>query len=94
MQKRLIPHLLLATLFCAAPTVGPAFADTIDMPPGKPGRHQGPPPEFFQACNEKEAGETVSIETPRGDLIKAVCEQKGDQLVARPVNPPQQPPEE
>jgi hypothetical protein len=64
------------------------------MHPGQPGHHHGPPLEFIEACQDKEAGDTVTLETPRGDQVKAVCEQKGDQLIARPINPPSQPPDQ
>ncbi len=91
--KRLFPKLLLTALLITAPIGASALADAIDAPPEKPAHRPGPPPEFFAACKGKTAGDTVMIETPRGDKIKATCEEKGDQLVARPVDPPPPPPE-
>ncbi|MGD9947878.1 MAG: hypothetical protein AB7U29_05290 [Desulfobulbus sp.] len=92
--KQLIPFLSITGLLVSAPVVVPAFASTIDTPPEHHGHRSGPPPEFFEACKNKAAGDTISLETPRGDQLEAVCEQKGNQLVARPLNPPSPPPPE
>ena len=44
------------------------------MPQGGPhGRLPGPPPEAFKACDGKGVGETVQIQTPRGETITAIC---------------------
>lgn len=91
--KRLIPKLLITALLITAPIVGSALANAIDDPSGKPGHPPGPPPEFYEACEGKTPGDIVMIETPRGDQIESVCEKKGDQLVARPLNPPPPPSE-
>ncbi len=40
---------------------------------GPQGRLPGPPPEAFKACDGKGVGETVQIQTPRGDPITAIC---------------------
>ncbi|MDD2465947.1 MAG: hypothetical protein PHI97_18265 [Desulfobulbus sp.] len=92
-KKKLIAKLLLTALLISAPIAVPAFADNIDMLPKKPGHRQKLSPDLFEACQDKAAGDTVNIETPRGDRIEAVCEQKDDQLVARPLSPPPQPSE-
>ena len=52
------------------------------------GRHNGPPPEAYTACEDKEAGDAASFESPRGDTVEGICEQQGDRLVLRPNNPP------
>jgi hypothetical protein len=44
------------------------------VPQGGPqGRLSGPPPEAFKACEGKKPGETVQIQTPRGDAVTATC---------------------
>nr|WP_320009572.1 hypothetical protein [uncultured Desulfobulbus sp.] len=52
-----------------------------------------PPPEFYQACKDKAAGDKVTLKTPHGDTIEAACEVKDSRLVAHPLNPPPKPPE-
>ncbi|WP_448872647.1 hypothetical protein [Desulfobulbus propionicus] len=86
--------LLIAVLLLSAPIPFSARATTIDMPSDRAGHRQGPPPEFVEACRGKQAGDTVIVETPRGESVEAVCEKHGDQLAARPINPPPQPPEQ
>jgi len=49
-----------------------------------PERGRKPPQEAFDACKGKSAGDTVSITTPRGDTLTAVCRQLDGQLVAMP----------
>ena len=51
-----------------AGTAGWAFAGS---PEG--GRPPGPPPEAFKVCEGKSPGDTVQIQTPRGDTISATC---------------------
>jgi hypothetical protein len=82
---------LIIGLLLAAITLDQATADTIDDPPVRRERPQGPPPEAYTACEGKQIGEAVLIETPRGETIEAVCEQRGDRLCARPLNPPPPP---
>lgn len=45
---------------------------------------KGPPPEAYEACENKAEGEAVSIETPRGHTLEASCQLKDDVLVAVP----------
>ena len=90
---RLFAPLLLITLLLALPPLSSATSDNSNEPPSRSGRPQGPPPEFSAACKGKQVGDTVVIKTPRGDSIEATCEQQGDTLMARPVNPPPPPPE-
>jgi len=68
---------------CAATAFG---SDTERGRPG--GRHQGPPPEAYAACEGKSAGDTAQFESPRGDIITGTCVQQGDRMVLRPDNPP------
>ncbi len=90
---RLFTPLLLITLLLALPPLSSATSDSSNEPPRRSGRPQGPPPEFSAACKGKQVGDAVIIKTPRGDSIEATCEQHGDTLMARPVNPPPPPPE-
>ena len=51
------------------------------------GRGQGerrPPPEAFEACVDKSEGDSVTIETRRGDTLSATCKMMNDSLVAVP----------
>jgi len=52
------------------------------------GRHHGPPPEAYTACEGKSTGDTAEFVSPRGDTVTGICEQEGDRLVLRPDNPP------
>jgi hypothetical protein len=56
-----------------------------DHPPG--GRH-GPPPEAYQACAGKTAGNAAQFTGPTGEVIQGLCEAEGDRLVLRPKHPP------
>jgi hypothetical protein len=92
--RRPIPILLITGLLLSMPVTSPSLADTMEMPYGRPRHHQGPPPEFLEACRDLEVGDAVTLETPGGEQIEATCEQEGDQLIARPVTPPSQVPEQ
>lgn len=92
LSKRLSP-LLLITLLLTTPSLSLAASDSSDASSNRPERRHGPPPEFVTACEGKQVGEAVVIETPHGDTIDATCQQRGDQLVAHPINPPPPPPE-
>jgi hypothetical protein len=50
--------------------------------------YHGPPPEAYDACEGLSAGDTVELETTNGDILTGTCEAKGDRLVLRPDNPP------
>jgi hypothetical protein len=56
------------------------------------GGHQGPPPEAYCACEDKNAGDTAEFVSPRGDTVTGTCEEErdGDRLVLRPDNPPEE----
>jgi len=82
---------LIIGLLVAAMTIDQAIADSIDDPPVRRERPSGPPPEAYTACEGKNVGEAVVIETPRGETIEAVCAMRGDRLSARPINPPPPP---
>jgi len=61
-------------------------SDNEKQRPG--GRHQGPPPEAYTACEDKTAGDTAEFVSPHGDTVTGVCEKEGDRMVLRPDNPP------
>lgn len=92
--SKLFAPLLFLTLLLALPPLASATSESSNEPPSRSGRPQGPPPEFATACQDKQVGEKVEIKTPRGDSIEATCEQRGDKLMARPINPPPPPEKE
>lgn len=49
-------------------------------------RRHGPPPEAYEACEGKTAGDTAEVVTPNGDTITGTCEEEGDTLVLKPDN--------
>jgi hypothetical protein len=54
------------------------------------GRHDGPPPEAYTACEDKNEGDEASFKSPHGDTVEGICvkDRNGDRLVLRPTNPP------
>ncbi|MDT0594998.1 hypothetical protein [Glaciecola petra] len=56
----------------------------------RPHEKRKPPKEAYEACVNKEEGEIVTIETPRGDLINATCIILEEELVARPEKRPKE----
>jgi hypothetical protein len=40
---------------------------------GPPWGHPGLPPEAFQACDGKNQGDAVQVQTPRGETITGTC---------------------
>jgi hypothetical protein len=69
------------------------MADKMGPSPGIIDRPHGPPPEAFTVCEGKKAGDAVTVTTPNGDKIKAVCETFNNRLAARPAEPPPKPKE-
>ncbi len=51
-------------------------------------RHHTPPPEAYEACEGKSAGDTAEFESPRGDMVTGTCQQDGERLFLRPDHPP------
>lgn len=70
---------------CAVNAFG---ADNERQRPG--GKHQGPPPEAYTACEGKSAGDTAEFVSPRGDTVTGVCEEQSNGMVLRPDTPPSQ----
>ena len=86
------------------PEDGPGFGGRGFGPPPRedgqgaggrgPGRRRRPPPEAFTDCQGKTAGAAVQHQTPRGDVVAAVCVQTPEGLAARPNRrPPGAPPD-
>lgn len=93
--KKLLTEAMLIGLLLAAPAISPATTGTIQEPPDRKEHTHGPPPEAYMACKGKQAGEAVTIKTPHGDTLEAVCESMNDRLVAKPLNgPPPRPDKE
>lgn len=78
---------LLATLLCLA-----AFAAQPPAPAGQPdqgqARHRMPPPEAYEACDGKKAGDRVTFTTPRGEKMSGTCTLIPARLAAAPDHPP------
>ncbi len=47
----------------------------------------GPPPQAYEDCKGKKAGDIVQHTTPEG-VVEATCEDSPEGLVARPNQPP------
>ena len=50
-------------------------------------RRHAPPPEAYEACEGKSAGEEAEFINRRGNTVTGTCEEEGDRLVLRPDNP-------
>ncbi len=67
-----------------------AFCHANDMPPQGKGRSMRvPPPEAYDVCEGKQAGDKVSFTTPRGDKVSGVCTMLPARLAAMPDRPDQ-----
>jgi hypothetical protein len=60
-----------------------AMAEGFGGPPSGSGNMK-PPAEAIEACKDKNEGDAVEFNTPRGDKLKAVCKKNDNQLVAVP----------
>ena len=81
LEKVSIFFVLLAICAITHVFVSDAFSQERGM------RRQGPPPEAYEACEGKSAGDEAELITPRGETITGTCEEEGDLLVLRPDNP-------
>jgi hypothetical protein len=87
-MRRFIPCLL--ALACASPLSYAATPSQQGAPaPGQQMHKRVPPPEAFEACDGKKAGDTVTFTTPRGEKLKGTCKMFPARLVATPAQPPQ-----
>ena len=48
------------------------------------GRRQGPPPEAYAACEDKNQGDEAQFVSSHGQTVKGTCEMQGDRLLLRP----------
>jgi len=76
-MKSIYPILLCAALSFSSSTL-------IAKEDQKERGHK-PPPEAFTACEGKAEGDSVSIETPRGETLEATCKMMEEQLAAVPT---------
>jgi len=67
-----------------------SMAVAEDGGPPPRGKH-APPPEAYAACEGKQAGDSVTVTTPRGDKMTATCRELDGKLVATPNGPPPRP---
>lgn len=77
---------MLSKLTLCLSLVGALSSTSVNAAPGE-GRGK-PPQEAFEICKDKAEGDSVEIETPRGDTIEAVCQPMDDTLVAVPADRP------
>lgn len=85
--------LVVMFLLLAVPAMASDSGRPMGPPPGASGKGpSGPPPEAYEACEGKVEGDTVSITTPRGDIIEGVCTDHDGRLALRPTSPPPSPP--
>lgn len=52
------------------------------------GPRREPPPQAYEDCKGKKAGDNVQITTPRGEKVAATCTNSPKGLFARPQHPP------
>jgi hypothetical protein len=50
-------------------------------------RDQGPPPEAYTACDDKNAGDSAQLTNRRGETVEGTCEEENGKLVLRPDRP-------
>ncbi len=84
-MKKLVISLLLTGLTTAAFAAAPA------TPASPPAQGCPPPPQAFEACKGKKAGDAVQHVTPSGQKIAATCTASPQGLFALPScekNPP------
>lgn len=60
--------------------------DTSSQRSGR--RHHVPPPEAYEACEGKNAGDTAEFVSPHGDTVTGTCVQEADRLVLHPDHHP------
>ena len=83
---RIMKKIAIASVMVSLCAVNAFGSDTERQRSG--GRHQGPPPEAYTACENKSAGDTAEFVSPRGDTVTGICVQQGDRIFLRPDNPP------
>jgi len=86
MKKQLIPSVLVIIgLFTIGLFVcGTAFGEETGS---RPQKGSGPPPQAYEDCKGKKAGDAVQHTTREG-IVSATCVDSPEGLVARPDQPP------
>ena len=69
------------------------IASAAEQTPCSPGasdpqQRREPPPQAYQDCKGKQAGDAVQITPPQGGTISATCTSSPKGLFARPDHPP------
>jgi hypothetical protein len=79
-----------AMIFALVTSLCASVATAQDRPPQtrptRPGGHE-PPPQAYEDCKGKKAGDAVEHTTPEGK-VAATCVDSPNGLVARPNSPP------
>ena len=91
MKPTLNTSVLLAWLTLAmAFSINAYAAEQAAGPSDKPDKpqHREPPPQAYQDCKGRQAGDVVQITTPREEHVSATCTNSPKGLFARPDRPP------
>ena len=67
-----------------------AIAGTFDETQGRRGAME-PPPQAYEACKDKDKGDSVKITTPWGKTMNATCKQVDGKLAAMPEGDAREP---
>lgn len=59
---------------------------TATIVQARPSKEDKPPQEAIDACENKNEGDQVSFESPKGDTLESTCVLLEEQLVAVPKN--------
>ena len=74
-EKVSIFFVLLAICAITYVFVSDAFSQERDI------RRQEPPPEAYEVCEDKSAGDEAELITPRGEKVTDTCKKEEDRLV-------------
>jgi len=91
-MKRMLRRLFSPpAVWCAL--LVPAMLTAAVADDSVPPRHgkRTPPPEAYAACEGKAAGDSVTVTTPRGETLTAVCRELDGKLAAMPKGGPPRP---
>lgn len=80
-KQRMLLLTLLTTLLGLTSTISLGAQNQGQQRP-----HQGPPPEAFEACKGKQAGDEVTVTGRKGEALKATCKEHDGKLVAMPTS--------
>jgi hypothetical protein len=77
----MLRHLIAAVIILTAGGSSSAIAVEQDQ---WQGHFRQPPPQAFQICAGKQAGDTVEITPPNREPVQAICTESPSGLFARP----------